>query len=290
MAYNFIQLYDKDETPTFPMKGPNCYISTDNDNVVYWYKFATITSIHDYTDASIAFQVNRSHNSYAYGILYVHTRTDSAQSLTGVELEWAARSSGIRPLNWAANYNGRTIDLYAKKTSRYEDFHIEVLSGESIGKRNYALNVEMTLHTSKDVVGLTALPTTGTTKYSCSSQYRIGDIITTTDPNNPNVSFGGTWEQIKDVFLLGAGGSYGVNSVGGEKTHILTELELPKHQHTQRVTAATNTGTGIRVDYDDDVANAGAFEQGVLTGNVGDNTAHNNMPPYLAVYIWRRTG
>lgn len=88
----------------------------------------------------------------------------------------------------------------------------------------------------------------------------------------------GTWTQLKDRFLLGVGDTYKtVNSTGGESTHILTEDEMPSHRHTNNSIYATTPGTGIVNWYADN------------TGLQGKNYAHNNMPPYLTVYMWKRT-
>ena len=82
--------------------------------------------------------------------------------------------------------------------------------------------------------------------------------------------------------------TYGAGSTGGEASHKLTLDEIPSHNHRQYVTAATGNGTGIRTDYSDD-ARSNPYDQGINTGTAGGSKAHNNMPPYLAVYMWKRT-
>ena len=103
----------------------------------------------------------------------------------------------------------------------------------------------------------------------------------------------GTWEQIKDVFLLAAGDSYEAGSTGGEATHTLTVAELATHSHD-----IIADGTGKRVGYNDgnvdsnyvrnDYTDTGNIGNQYVTNEVGGNQAHNNMPPYLTVYMWRR--
>ena len=104
----------------------------------------------------------------------------------------------------------------------------------------------------------------------------------------------GTWEQIKDVFLLAAGDFYAAGSTGGEATHTLTVAELAKHSHDIITDGAGkyvgfNDGNAspdyVRNDYTD-TSNIG---NQYVTTEVGGNQAHNNMPPYLTVYMWRRT-
>lgn len=116
--------------------------------------------------------------------------------------------------------------------------------------------------------------------------YPIGSIYINVNNVNPGNTIGGTWERIQDTFLLAAGSTYAGGSTGGEATHTLTIDEMPTHSHAQYVTA--NSGSGIRKDYNTD-ANCDKYPQGVNTGDAGGGQAHNNMPPYLAVYVWKRT-
>lgn len=59
----------------------------------------------------------------------------------------------------------------------------------------------------------------------------IGSIYISLSPTNPEVLFGGKWEQIKGRFLLSADTSYKVGTTGGEVSHTLTIDEMPYHQH-----------------------------------------------------------
>jgi len=87
--------------------------------------------------------------------------------------------------------------------------------------------------------------------------YPIGSIYITTNYVSPEILFGGTWELIKDKFLLGAGDTYGAGSTGGEATHILTIDEMPSHQHDLIVHSGGTTAkplagvanTGNATDY-----------------------------------------
>jgi hypothetical protein len=115
----------------------------------------------------------------------------------------------------------------------------------------------------------------------------VGSIYQSTDPTSPADLFGGTWEQIKDRFLLAAGDSHEAGTTGGEEEHILTAEEMANHTHGYDYTGQSDaTGTGaIKIVSPGSTANA---YTGKATSNCGGQ-AHNNMPPYLAVYTWRRT-
>lgn len=116
--------------------------------------------------------------------------------------------------------------------------------------------------------------------------YPIGSIYLSVNSADPSDLFGGTWEQLKDKFLLGAGDTYEAGSTGGEAEHTLTVDEMPSHSH--------------QIGRDNDVAGGGLYgsvhDGGVSTAQVkvdtsstGGSQAHNNMPPYLTVYMWKRT-
>ena len=97
--------------------------------------------------------------------------------------------------------------------------------------------------------------------------YPIGSIYMNTTSVNPNTLFGGTWEQIKDRFLLAAGDLYPNGAIGGEATHRLTKPEIGNVDFG--IVCASGAHSGVHAHTD-------IMEP------------HNNMPPYLTVYIWKR--
>ena len=115
--------------------------------------------------------------------------------------------------------------------------------------------------------------------------YPIGSIFISTNNTNPFEAMGiGTWEKIEDRFLLASGTKHKNGSTGGEATHTLTVEEMPSHSHElndigvdwsagPRSYSAQTTTTSSRV---------------IVVNPVGGGQAHNNMPPYLAVYMWKR--
>lgn len=118
--------------------------------------------------------------------------------------------------------------------------------------------------------------------------WEVGDILTTENATPPAQRWPGTqWEQIQDRFLLGAGVSYALGSEGGEARHTLTVEEMPAHSHRPKGWAyyfsqGGESMTCLRqADSPDNWKN--------LTTETGGNQPHNNLPPYRAVSIWRRT-
>ena len=124
------------------------------------------------------------------------------------------------------------------------------------------------------------------------SVYPVGAIYISTVATNPKTLFGfGTWEQIQDRFLLAAGSTYAAGATGGEATHTLTVNEMPNHGHRAYIRDYINTTsieafTKASYSYTSTASDCGTA--GSILEKVGGGAAHNNMPPYLAVYMWKR--
>ena len=119
--------------------------------------------------------------------------------------------------------------------------------------------------------------------------YPIGAIYLSVSATNPATLFGGKWEQIKDRFLLAAGDTYAIGTTGGEATHKLTIEEMPSHKHQIKTNNDdwNNSPNGGNYGTTHDGANSW-YNTNWYTENSGGNAAHNNMPPYLTVYMWKR--
>ena len=142
----------------------------------------------------------------------------------------------------------------------------------------------------------------------------VGQIIfsTTLDTMEKVVAvYGGTtWSKIEGRFLVGASSSYANGSTGGEATHTLTIDEMPSHSHTVGGFDGILNWSNAAFDYQNNGLHFnslngerhypndwnGASEYGRVATHIaisplstGGSAAHNNMPPYRAVYIWERT-
>lgn len=118
--------------------------------------------------------------------------------------------------------------------------------------------------------------------------YPVGAIYMSVSSTNPKTLFGGTWVQLKDRFLLAAGTTYKAGSTGGEATHTLIVDEIPNHQH---VLWYPNEGgeQSAAIGYPEAGSKNTWYAEASKTGGAGGGAAHNNMPPYLSVYVWKRT-
>ena len=150
--------------------------------------------------------------------------------------------------------------------------------------------------------------------------YPVGSIYMSVKSTNPATLFGiGTWQALPAGRVLLAQGradwgtTYNVNNTGGEVNHTLTQNEMPVHNHSGSANTSGSTHThdltmqashgksgngGVPRFSDGDVwsANktktlsaAGSHTHNVSINNAGGGQPHNNMQPYLVVYMWKRT-
>lgn len=139
--------------------------------------------------------------------------------------------------------------------------------------------------------------------------YPVGSIYTSTVSTNPATLFGfGTWvAYAQGRVLVGVGTSdetFTAGAIGGESNHTLSVAELaahnhgvadPGHTHGETVSSIPTGGTlGINGTSGYSGANGSDLSTevgytGISTTNNGSGTAHNNLQPYIVVYIWNRT-
>lgn len=125
--------------------------------------------------------------------------------------------------------------------------------------------------------------------------YPIGSIYITVSNASPAALFGGTWASISGRFLLATSSSYPAGSTGGESTHKLTQSELPNYSlsvtnGTDLICSKTGSDAAAHVQTQSSGWGIPNWESKTVTvASGGSGEAHNNMPPYLAVYMWKRT-
>lgn len=128
----------------------------------------------------------------------------------------------------------------------------------------------------------------------------IGSIYISENNTSPAELFGGTWERIKDAFIWATGDTESITYTrngetvteylaagfrGGEATHTLTVNEMPKHTHAVYNENAHGEPITWAVEFK---SASNGIASALQTSSNGGNLPHNNMPPYLAAYMWKR--
>ena len=120
--------------------------------------------------------------------------------------------------------------------------------------------------------------------------YPVGSIyFNAAVATNPATLLGfGTWAAYGGgrvmVGVHSSGTFDGLNETGGAETHQLSINELPSHTHQ----FADNTGTtNVSID---DIGHTIKDRVTSTTGATGGGAVHNNIQPYITVYMWKRTG
>ena len=125
--------------------------------------------------------------------------------------------------------------------------------------------------------------------------YPIGSIYISTSSTNPSSLFGGTWEPFaQGRTLIGVDTTDTdfdtVENIGGEKQHTLTYAEMPTHNHNMY--SLNNAGDGTITSGGGITQDSGApyktYYAKFAMENSGGGQAHNNLQPYITVYMWRR--
>ena len=159
--------------------------------------------------------------------------------------------------------------------------------------------------------------------------YPVGSYFWSSEDKDPSTFLGGTWEQVKDKFVLAAGDTYAAGSTGGEAAHTLIASEMPSHSHVYSnatgvkghqltvnempshthgihwVGATPPQGGGSDSNFGVTQVAVGNQQSGATGGNgshnhgiskananttnTGSGASHNNMPPYITAYCWHRT-
>lgn len=129
----------------------------------------------------------------------------------------------------------------------------------------------------------------------------VGDVVMNFSADwNPNTAWGGTWDRIEEKFLVGAradakeGDSYYVGIVGGSETVTLAVENLPQHTHfigddNYKLIGAEGTSesaTSRGIQY---TTNGRGSTLRTNQSSECNSKPFSILPPYQAVYIWRRT-
>ena len=124
--------------------------------------------------------------------------------------------------------------------------------------------------------------------------YPVGSIYMNVNAVDPSLLFGGTWEQIKDKFLLASGDTYAVGSEGGSADAVVVA-----HIHKGQYTIGANESNQFNIiatQVNGETTNSTVLAPSSSTTSdyikspiTGEDGTGKNMPPYIAVNVWKRT-
>lgn len=153
--------------------------------------------------------------------------------------------------------------------------------------------------------------------------YPVGSLYFSVNNTDPGTLFGGVWQRIEDTFLLCAGSTYAAGTTGGAASTTsgepsnntsgstaITVEQMPSHTHEMpawmwAVSTNFNSGTfnigrssnrtGNAITYNDNQTSQRQYVTytGSGSGHTHTLSSHTHtvstMPPYLSIYVWKRT-
>lgn len=116
--------------------------------------------------------------------------------------------------------------------------------------------------------------------------YPVGAVYISANSTSPASLFGGTWESIGGRFLIGADATYEAGSMGGNNTIQINKENMP--YWSLFANAVNQDGMWSYGKWADHSAKSGDIlaRHNADLGDTGQPI--DNMPPYLAVYMWKR--
>ena len=202
----------------------------------------------------------------------------------------------ISKLNTFAGVKG---ELLSNDKIRYTVEYINASNNEYTNEELYLMMQEMrnNYNNLSNEVNNLKNQSGNTTNISLLSVYPVGSIYISENNTNPGTLFGGTWVAYgAGRTLVGVDTSQtefaSVGKTGGSKTHILTVDEMPSHNHnlylyddwTANITLTSAVNTVQYGEYTTE-----NVRKGIASFSAGNSQPHNNLQPYITVYMWKRT-
>lgn len=147
--------------------------------------------------------------------------------------------------------------------------------------------------------------------------YPVGSIYMSVNSTSPSTLFGGTWQQLEDTFLFATSGTAdtGYQATDGSADAVVVKHNHTQNQHTHNAfeghyfveTNATSLGVGTNKRLASTNSNGSWYVYSSTSSSptyyrhttTANTTATNqesgvdgtgkNMPPYMKVYMWKRT-
>ena len=250
------------------------------------------------TDGSLSFTITGNYFNSSFGAV-----NNTLSVYYKYKTSGGTYSDNIEATNITLNNNTYTATINLTGLDYKETYTFQALTIDKIKSANSAERVIKTTPifswSNSDFEFNVPVKFSGKTLFDI--VYPVGAIYMSASSTSPASLFGGTWEQIQDRFLLAAGSSYAAGNTGGAEKVTLTEAQLPYIEGTLIFHGQENgtciyqtsghfTGTQLDGKYKDGGNTvSSAYSQQNPKFSFGSGESHTNMPPYLAVYVWKRT-
>lgn len=217
---------------------------------------------------------------------------------------WASQAAEIAGGNSVLSFNGRT-GIVEPTSGDYSAVQITYGTDSNVNAELTSINDEIT--TDKNDISImkkqieSLLTEMSNLKNKC--PYEVGDLLLTGNATNPTTRYPGTtWEQITGRFIIGADGTYEVDTTGGSGSKVIEIQNLPDHYHNIATSNTTSSdggffpqwhlkvtpGTGGTTN-ENSSGKFSAAQTGGISYGLKYSTPLDIMPPYIAKYIWIRT-
>ena len=187
----------------------------------------------------------------------------------------------------ASGVSYATVTMYASNTVSYDN------TTSGLNSTNVQGALDEIYVAATDYTSIDSRLTTLENNY-ISNIYPVGSIYIGVNNTNPGTLFGGTWVSFGEGrTLVGVGTgtdsnstskTFAINETAGEYSHTLTIAEMPSHNH--RMAGAGKAGSAT-TDYV--TVRAAEYWANNYTSYTGGDQSHNNIQPYITVYMWKRT-
>lgn len=259
------------------------------------------------TRALIAYTTDEVVDSNPY-VGYLDPGTE--YTLSGVFI-MEGNCEGLQVLAILGNYSD-AIEVYADATKGVEKhfsatFTTPAYSGkywirvDNEGSSN-GLSAAIWYHHFKLEKGNIATDWSPATQDVTLAAYPVGAIYMSVASTSPATLFGGTWAALGGRMLIGVDGTYTAGTTGGAATHTLALTQIPNATgmiimhggdmatDIGSVSGVFSSGRTLSSYGTHSPGIAGAGSVGIVNFSLGGGgQSHNNLPPYLAVYMWKRT-
>lgn len=120
----------------------------------------------------------------------------------------------------------------------------------------------------------------------------LGAVVAFDRPNGcPSgwVNMGGPWRGRSIVGATSdANSPYGFGKMGGAETHQLSTSEMPRHSHAVPFVPEVSNLSGGSYPVMSDLRHGSSARGNAPTTTAGAGAPHNNMPPYIALYLCKK--